>query len=113
MTRQASLGEFEQLLLLAVLRLGDEAFGARIGGELEDKAGRRVSRGALYSSLDRLERKGYLEWALEPPTEGRGGHPSRCFALTSEGLGALREHQRAYRELAAGLEDVLEEGGIG
>jgi len=113
MTRQASLGEFEQLLLLAVLRLGDEAFGARIGSELEERAGRRVSRGALYSSLDRLERKGYLEWQLEPPTDERGGHPARCFALTSEGLGALREHQRAYRELAAGLEDVLEESAAG
>ena len=111
MTRQASLGEFEQLLLLAVLRLGDEAFGSRIGDELEEKAGRRVSRGALYSSLDRLERKGYLEWQVEPPTEERGGHPARCFSVTDEGLETLREHQRAYRELSAGLEDVLE-GGV-
>ena len=113
MTRQASLGEFEQLLLLAVLRLGDGAFGSRIGDELEDKAGRRVSRGALYSSLDRLQRKGYLAWELEAPTEERGGHPARCFSLTPDGLAALREHRRAYRELAAGLEDVLEGGAAG
>jgi len=112
-TRQASLGEFEQLLLLAVLRLGDQAFGSRIGDELEDKAGRRVSRGALYSSLDRLERKGYLEWEVEPPTEERGGHPARCFSITEGGLEALREHRRAYRELSAGLEDVLEPGATG
>jgi DNA-binding PadR family transcriptional regulator len=112
-TRQASLGEFEQLLLLAVLRLDDEAFGARIGEELEHKAGRRVSRGALYSSLDRLERKRYLEWKVEAPTEQRGGHPARCFSLTRAGLEALREHQRAYRRLAAGLEDVLEGGATG
>ena len=113
MTRQASLGEFEQLLLLAVLRLGDEAFGARIGEELEERAGRRVSRGALYSSLDRLERKGFLVWEVEPPTEPRGGHPARRFSLTPPGLEALRAHQRAYRELAAGLEDVLEGGASG
>jgi DNA-binding PadR family transcriptional regulator len=113
MTRKASLGEFEQLLLLAVLRLRDEAFGSRIGTELEEKAGRRVSRGALYSSLDRLEGKGFLEWEVEPPTAERGGHPARCFALTPAGLGALREHQRAYRRLAAGLEEVLEEGAAG
>ena len=113
MTRQASLGEFEQLLLLAVLRLGEDAFGARIGDELEEKAGRRVSRGALYSSLDRLERKGFLEWELGASTEERGGHPARCFSLTPTGLEALREHQRAYRALAAGLEDVLKEGARG
>ena len=113
MTRQASLGEFEQLLLLAVLRLGDAAFGARIGEELEEKAGRRVSRGALYSSLDRLERKGFLAWEVEPPSAARGGHPARRFSLTPPGLEALREHQRAYRELAAGLEDVLEGGATG
>jgi DNA-binding PadR family transcriptional regulator len=110
MTRQASLGEFEQLLLLAVLRLGAEAFGARIGTELEEKAGRRVSRGALYSSLDRLETKGFLEWEVEPPTAERGGHPARRFSVTRPGLAALREHQSAYRRLAAGLEDMLEEG---
>jgi len=113
MTRQASLGEFEQLLLLAVLRLGDEAFGTRIGTELEEKAGRRVSRGALYSSLDRLERKGFLEWEVEAPTADRGGHPARCFTVTREGLAAIREHRRAYRELADGLEDVLEGGATG
>ena len=113
MTRQASLGEFEQLLLLAVLRLGVEAFGARIGAELEHKAGRRVSRGALYSSLDRLERKGFVTWEVEAPTPERGGHPARRFTLTRVGLDALREHQRAYRELAAGLEDVLEGGATG
>ena len=113
MTRQASLGEFEQLLLLAVLRLRDEAFGARIGAELEEKAGRRVSRGALYSSLDRLEAKGYLVWEVLPPTPERGGHPARRFSVTREGLDALREHRSAYRRLAEGLEEVLEEGVVG
>jgi PadR family transcriptional regulator PadR len=113
MTRHASLGEFEHLLLLAVLRLGDEASGARVASELEEKAGRRVSRGALYSSLDRLERKGFMEWRVAPPTEGRGGHRARRFSLTAAGLGALREHERARRRLAAGLEEILEGGTTG
>jgi len=110
MTRQASLGEFEQLVLLAVLRLGEEALGTRIAGELEEKAARRVSRGALYSALERLESKGFLDWDLEPPTAERGGHPARRFAVTHRGLAALRGHQRAYRLLAEGLEEVLDGG---
>jgi DNA-binding PadR family transcriptional regulator len=72
-----------------------------------------VSRGALYSSLDRLERKGFLEWEVEPPTPERGGHAARRFRVTPSGLEALREHQRAYRLLAAGLEDILEESAAG
>ena len=110
MTRQGSLGEFEQLLLLAVLQLGDEALGNRISAELEEKAGRRVSRGALYSSLDRLEAKGFLVWEIEAPTAERGGHPARRFRVTSEGTRALREHQAAFRRLATGLEEVLGTG---
>ena len=62
MTRKNSLGEFEQILLLAILRLKDGAFGTPIASELEVRAGRAVSRGALYSSLDRLEKRGYLRW---------------------------------------------------
>ena len=95
MARQASLGEFEQLVLLAILRLETGASGPAISAELEEKASRSVSRGALYSSLDRLE---------------RGGHPSRLFSLTEEGLEALREHQQALRNLTEGLEGVLDLG---
>lgn len=108
MTRQAQLGEFEQLLLLAVLRLADGASGSAISAELEDKAGRGVSRGALYSALDRLESKGFLTWRVEASTPERGGHPSRVFTVTEPGLEALREHQRALRNLTEGLEGVLE-----
>jgi PadR family transcriptional regulator len=111
MTRQASLGEFEQLVLLAVLRLDRGASGPAISAELEEKAGRSVSRGALYSALDRLEAKAFLTWRVEPSTPERGGHPSRLFSLTEDGLEALREHQRALRALADGLEGVLEAGG--
>jgi PadR family transcriptional regulator PadR len=107
MTRRASLGEFEQLVLLAVLRLGEGAFGTTISSELEERAGRRVSRGALYSSLDRLESKGFLRWDLEAPTRERGGHPARRFSVTPAGLEALREHRRAMGRLSAGIEDLL------
>jgi DNA-binding PadR family transcriptional regulator len=107
MTRQASLGEFEQLVLLAILRLRESAYGTAISAELEEKAGRRVSRGALYASLDRLESKGFLAWALEAPTRDRGGHPARRFTVTETGLAALRNHREAFGRLSAGIEDLL------
>ena len=104
MTRKASLGEFEQLLLLAVLRLRDEAFGSRIGTELEEKAGRRVSRGALYATLDRLEQKAYLRWETETSTPARGGIPRRRFIVTPTGIEALRASLEAILRLSRGLE---------
>ncbi len=110
MTRQASLGEFEQLVVLAVLRLEAGATGNAISAELEEKADRSVSRGALYSALDRLESKGFLTWRVEASTPERGGHPSRIFSVTEAGLEALREHQRALRNLAEGLDAVLDPG---
>ncbi|MGD8321573.1 MAG: PadR family transcriptional regulator [Gemmatimonadota bacterium] len=111
MPRQASLGEFEQLVMLAALRLGEDASGNAISTELEEKADRSVSRGALYSALDRLEYKGFLTWRVEASTPERGGHPSRIFSVTEDGLEALREHQRAIRNLAEGLDAVLDPGG--
>jgi DNA-binding PadR family transcriptional regulator len=107
MTRQASLGEFEQLVLLAVLRLRESAYGTAISAELEEKAGRRVSRGALYASLDRLESKGFLVWELAAPTPARGGHPARRFSVTDAGLAAIRNHRQALGRLSAGIEDLL------
>lgn len=111
MTRQAALGEFEQLVMLAVLGLGEEAVGVAIARELEAKAGRRVSRGALYSALDRLEAKGFLSWREADAVPERGGHPMRRFEVTADGLAAVREHRRAVRRLSAGLERLLGEGG--
>ncbi len=101
------LGDFEQLVLLAILRLKGEAYGTQIARELEIQANRRVSRGALYSSLDRLERKGFLRWQVAPATSERGGQPKRCFEVTVAGLEALREPHRAWLNLTAGLEDIL------
>ncbi len=102
------LGEFEQMVLLAILQLGTEAFGATISEELEGRAARRVSRGALYSSLDRLERKGYLRWDIAPATSARGGQPKRRFEVTPEGLDALRLAHEAWVNMTDGLEDLLQ-----
>lgn len=101
------LGEFEQLVLLAVLQLREDAYGASISAELEARAGRRVSRGALYSSLDRLERKGYLRWDVAPATSERGGQPKRRFQVTPVGVEALRVAHEAWLKLSDGLDDVL------
>lgn len=111
MTRQAQLGEFEHLVLLAVLRLRADAVGVAIARELEEKAGRRVSRGALYSALDRLERKGFLAWEEADVVPERGGHPMRRFEVTAAGLAAVREHREAIRRLSAGLDRMLGERG--
>jgi DNA-binding PadR family transcriptional regulator len=101
------LGEFEQMVLLAILQLEQSAYGHRISAELEERAGRRVSRGALYSSLDRLERKGYLRWEIAPATSERGGQPKRRFEVTAEGLQVLRVSHQAWLSMKAGLEDLL------
>jgi len=107
MKRHGALGEFEHLVMLAVLRHPDGVVSAAIGGELEARAGRRVSRGALYSALDRLEQKGYLSWSVEESGPERGGHPRRRFVVTGAGREALREYQRAVRNLSVGVEDLL------
>jgi PadR family transcriptional regulator len=104
------LGEFEQMVLLAILQLTDAAFGTAISQQLEERAGRRVSRGALYSSLDRLEQKGYLRWEIAPATSERGGQPKRCFEVTHQGLEALRASHAAWVSLTDGLDDVLNRG---
>ena len=110
MRRKGYLGEFEQLVLLAILRLKGEAFGPDISSELEERAGRRVSRGALYATLDRLQGKGFLEWTESDGTAERSGQPLRLFRVTADGLGALRASRRAVRRLEAGLEELLREG---
>ena len=107
MAEPAYLGEFEQLLLLAVLRLGDEAFGAGIARELEQRAGRTVSRGALYTSLDRLEDKGLLRWKIASGTPERDGLPRRLYTVTPGGLVALRAARDVLRRMWRGLDAVL------
>ena len=101
------LGEFEHLVLLSILQLGVAAHGPEISAHLERRAGRRVSRGALYSALDRLEGKGFLQWEVEPPSPDRGGHPKRRFEVTAGGLEALRVARDALANLSTGLDHFI------
>jgi len=101
------LGELEQLLLLIVLRLGDEAYANPIGDDLVASAGRKIARGALYTSLERLEVKGCLRSTMGEPLPERGGRARRYFTVTSTGLRALRNSRRVLLGLWAGLESKL------
>ena len=103
------LGEFEQLILFALLRLGDDAYGGAVGKELERRTGRTVSRGALYVTIDRLENKGMLSTTLGESTPGRGGRRKRHLEVTPAGVAALRAARRNWMSLWAGLDDVLGE----
>ncbi len=103
----ASLGEFEHIVMLAVVRLRESARAFDIREEIQDKAQRRVSRGALYATLERLEKKGYLTWETEATTPERGGIPRRRFFVTDDGTAALRASQRALANLSEGLEAYL------
>jgi DNA-binding PadR family transcriptional regulator len=104
-----SLGEFEQLVLLAVLQLKTDAHAAGLRDHIETVARRRVTRGALYATLDRLTSKGLLDWDLEESTPERGGIPRRRFRVTRSGLAAVRRSYGALRSLARGLENQLGE----
>jgi PadR family transcriptional regulator PadR len=105
------IGEFEQMVLLAMLRQGERAYAIDVRRELERCAGRSVSRGALYRTFDRLERKDYVEWELEDGSElpDRGGRPLRRFRVTEAGMEALRASRSALLKLWHGLDTLLEE----
>jgi DNA-binding PadR family transcriptional regulator len=102
------LGEFEQMILLAILQASTDAFAVVIIRELDQRAGRRVDRGALYKTLDRLEEKGLVTWSVEEPTPERGGHRRRRFEVTKSGMDALRASRKALFHLWDGLETVLD-----
>jgi len=108
MPKSVFIGEFEQLVLLSLLRLGDEGYALPLRESLNDVAGRKVSRGALYRTLERMEHKGMVAWELEEGIQDRGGHVRRCYQVTDEGIAALREARHALLGLWDGLEDVLE-----
>jgi DNA-binding PadR family transcriptional regulator len=103
----ASVGDFEQMVLLAVLQAAghaDGAYGITVFDELAARTKRRVSRGAVYMTLDRLEKKGLLRSSLTEPLAERGGRSRRCFELTKPARAALRDSQRALMNLWAGVE---------
>jgi len=103
------LGEFEHMVLAAVLRLGDAAYGAAIIKEIRNGTGRRVPSGSLSITLDRLEGKGYLESRLGQPDPNRGGRPKRFVAVTKQGLRAVRQARSAMLSLWSGLETRLDQ----
>ena len=105
----AYLGEFEHQLLLVVLGLGAGASGVDIAGDLERRAGRRVSRGALYATLDRLETKGLLRWKVAPGHAAPDGLPRRLYTVTPSGIAALRASRAVLRRLWRGVEHLLEQ----
>lgn len=109
MSPKTFLGEFEQMVLLAILQQGSEAFALEVRREIERSAGRSVSRGAFYTTLDRLERKGMVSWTEEARGDRRPG-PLRRFEVTPEGVHALRASRRALESLWAGLDVLVEEG---
>lgn len=101
------LGEFEQMVLLAILQQGEEAFALEVRREIERSAQRPVSRGAFYTTLDRLEQKGFLEWSEETPNDPRRNVPLRRFSVTPKGVEALRASWKALDTLSRGLNELL------
>jgi len=102
------LGEFEQMVLLSILRLGERAYGLAVRDELEAVAGRRPSSGALYTTLERLERKGLMESTAGESSDARGGRARRYLAVTPAGRRALGHSRRALVALWDGLEAALD-----
>jgi len=109
-TKAAALGDFEQLVLLGVLRLEPEeaAYGAAIRQEIHARSGRDVSINAVYTTLDRLESKGFLKSWVGEPTPQRGGRRRKFYGLRPSGVAALRQAYHAFTAMADGLQSRLE-----
>jgi DNA-binding PadR family transcriptional regulator len=103
------LGEFEYAVLLAILHLQEDAYAVPIRELLEERTGRPVARGALYTGLDRLEAKGCLKSRMGDATDERGGKAKRYYNVTAAGLKAIRATHEAFASLTKGLESILEE----
>ena len=107
-SKAPALGDFEQLILLGVLRLEDDAYGAAIRQEIHARSGRDVSINAVYTTLDRLENKGFLKSWAGDPTPQRGGRRRKFYALRPSGIAALRQAYHAFTAMADGLQSRLE-----
>jgi DNA-binding PadR family transcriptional regulator len=102
----ASLGSFELLVLLAVLRLGDEAYGVPIARAIGQATGRDVALGSVYAALERLESKALVISQVGEPTSARGGRAKRYFSVTASGLREVRSTQRALTSMWTGLKPL-------
>src|SRR5882762_8753365 len=97
------LTDFELMILLAILRIGEDAYGVPIAREIEHTGGRSVLLGAIYAALDRLEENGMVTSSYGDPTPERGGRAKRFFKVTSKGLKSVKEAQRAFTALWTGI----------
>ena len=104
--REDSLGALEHIVLLAVLRLGPEAYGMTVRREIEQATGRDISIGAVYGTLVRLESKGLVQSRAGEPTAERGGRAKRYFRMTADGEGALRSTHEIIQRMSAGLKGL-------
>ncbi len=103
MAKGEFLGEFEHIVLLSVLRLGDGAHGAMIRAEIEDVTGRSSAIGAVHATLERLEQKGFVSSWMGEPTAERGGKAKRHFSVEAAGIQALKHARNTLDRLHAGL----------
>jgi DNA-binding PadR family transcriptional regulator len=103
MPRGESLGEFEHLILLAVLRLRNDAYGMRVRREISERTGRDVTIGAVYATLERLEVKGLVSATINDPTPERGGRAKRSFEVTAQGMEAVNRTRRELQSMSKGL----------
>ena len=103
------LGEFEQRVLLAILRCDANAYPIEIRREIARASGHDPSRGAFYTTLDRLEAKQLVRWTAEGGDAGRDGLPQRKFIVTADGVKALKASRKALLELWSGLDEILSE----
>jgi PadR family transcriptional regulator PadR len=109
MRKRDYLGQFELMVILAVLRAGEDAYGVPIAREIEDTTGKEVALGSIYAALDRLEAKGLVTSELGDPTPERGGRAKRYFRVTGKGMREARSAQRTLKKLWSGLPQL--EGG--
>jgi DNA-binding PadR family transcriptional regulator len=103
MARSNHLGELQYLVLLSLVRLRDDAYGMRIRQDLEERGQRQVAIGAVYATLDRLERKGFVSSRLGDPTPERGGRAKRFFSITASGVEALHDYAATLQRMGVFL----------
>ena len=100
------LGEFEMVVMLTLVRLGERAYGMTIRLEIEERTGRSVSIGAVYTTLRRLQRKGFVSSALGEPSPSRGGRAKKYFTLEPDGLDALQRSREMFTSLWKGVPEA-------
>ncbi|MGH9145439.1 MAG: PadR family transcriptional regulator [Vicinamibacterales bacterium] len=105
MPRGELLGSLEHIVLLALVRLKSNAYGMTVRREIEERTGRNISIGAVYTTLERLEAKGYVSSSLGEPTAERGGRAKRLFQIEAEGEEVLQASQEVIRKMTVGLKN--------